>query len=203
MFMHRRPLLDMLDRYLQRYAEEEAVIRRICELVEGNSNCFERTCRPGHVTGSAWILSPDRTQCLLLHHNKLARWLQPGGHADGQSDIVAVARREVAEETGLSALKLVRNSNQEVVPLDVDVHPIPALISPVGKCLDTSHEHHDIRFLFVAGSDQSLQINDESNDLRWFTHDEVVTVTDEPSVLRMLLKAGPFNPKTLFMSRQP
>jgi len=189
--MHRRPLLKMLTRYQKKYPDEELVTRRIRKLAEDFSNCFERDCLPGHITGSAWILSPDHTQCVLLHHGRLARWLQPGGHADGQSDIVAVARREAQEETGLISLKIVCDNNQEVVPLDVDVHWIPARLDADGNLLEPGHEHHDLRFLFVAGAKQTLKISDESNDLRWFTQDEVRAITDEASVLRMLAKAGP------------
>ncbi len=189
--MHRRPVLEMLTRYREQFPEEGAVVRRIRCLVEGAPNCFDRTCQPGHITGSAWVLSHDRTRCLLLHHGHLARWLQPGGHADGQSDIVAVARREAQEETGLINLKLIRNGRQ-IVPLDVDVHRIPARQSADGKPWEPAHEHHDLRFLFVAAPNQRLKISCESNDLRWFSSEEVGKVTDEPSVLRMLHKAGPF-----------
>jgi len=181
----------MLSGYLKRFPDEKVVVRRIRRLVEGKPDCFERTCCPGHITGSAWVLSADRNQCLLLHHGRLARWLQPGGHADGQNDIVAVARREVWEETGLTNLKLIGGGNR-VVPLDVDIHQIPARYSPDGTLLEPNHEHHDLRFLFVAGPDQQLKISSESNALRWFSRAEVHTVTDEPSVLRMLQKAGPF-----------
>jgi 8-oxo-dGTP pyrophosphatase MutT (NUDIX family) len=182
----------MLARYLTRFPEEEPVVQRICELVEGAPNCFDRTCRPGHITGSAWVLSHDRAQCLLLHHGRLARWLQPGGHADGQWDVAAVARREVQEETGLMILELIHDGYEEVVPVDVDIHQIPARHRADGKLLEPGHEHHDLRFLFVAGPDQTLKISAESNDLRWFSRAEVGQVTDEPSVLRMLRKAGPF-----------
>ena len=77
--MHRLPLLDMLKRYSSRYPDEAEMLARIRHLVESAPDCFQRTCRPGHITGSAWVLSHDRTKCLLLHHRKLDRWLQPGG----------------------------------------------------------------------------------------------------------------------------
>ena len=89
----------MLASYVGRYPQETDVVDRIRTLVEDSSDCFERTCRPGHITGSAWVLSHDRQRCLLLHHGKLDRWLQPGGHADGQSDVASVALREAQEET--------------------------------------------------------------------------------------------------------
>jgi hypothetical protein len=89
--MHRRPLLELLDRYAERFPEEDAVTERIRSLVFEHPDCFERTCRPGHITGSAWVLSPDRQKVLLVHHAKLDRWLQPGGHSDGEIDIPEVA----------------------------------------------------------------------------------------------------------------
>ncbi len=193
--MHRRPLLEILAQYVRRYPDEASVVDRIRALVESSPNCFERTCAPGHITGSAWVLSQDRQRCLLLHHGKLGRWLQPGGHADGQSDIAAVALREAQEETGLSALQFVSEDGPlislPVMPLDVDVHDIPARHGASGNLLERAHEHHDIRFLLIAAANEPLVLSDESHDLGWFTRDEALARTSEESVLRMLLKAGP------------
>jgi len=127
---------------------------------------------------------------LLIHHVKLNRWLQPGGHADGQSDVAAVALREVQEETGLNQLELVRESGL-LIPLDVDVHRIPPRLDGDRSVVEDAHEHHDIRFLMVAAPGQNLVRSSESNDVRWFDHDEVPRVANEESVLRMLRKAGP------------
>ena len=188
--MHRQPLLDMLRRYSTRYPDEAAVVAQIRQLIENAADCFERTCRPGHVTGSAWILTQDHTRCLLLHHRKLDRWLQPGGHADGQAEIEQVALREAQEESGLTQLELDGNP-EDLVPLDIDVHVIPARLDAAGNIVEDAHEHHDIRFLVVASADQELVLSEESNDLRWFSCQEVFEVTDEESVLRMMRKAGP------------
>ena len=183
--MHRRPLLKMLKRYAERYSDEADVADRIERLVISRADCFERTCRPGHITGSAWVLSHDRRSCLLVHHAKLNRWLQPGGHADGQTNVAEVARREAQEETGLVDLELIAE------PLDIDVHLIPPRLDRDGNQIEDAHEHHDIRFLLVAAPGQKLVLSDESHELRWFSHEEVLEVTDEESVLRMLRKAGP------------
>jgi 8-oxo-dGTP pyrophosphatase MutT (NUDIX family) len=188
--MHRLPLLDMLRRYSTRYPDEAAVIAQVRQLIENAADCFERTCRPGHVTGSAWILTQDHTRCLLLHHRKLDCWLQPGGHADGQAEIEQVALREAQEESGLTQLELDGNP-EDLVPLDIDVHVIPARLDAAGNIAEDRHEHHDIRFLVVASADQELVLSEESNDLRWFSCQEVFEVTDEESVLRMMRKAGP------------
>ena len=68
--MHRQPLLKMLGKYLDLYPDEEDVVRRVCALVDSSPDCFLRSCRPGHITGSAWVLSHDRSRCLLVHHRK-------------------------------------------------------------------------------------------------------------------------------------
>ncbi len=183
--MHRRPLLEMLRRYTEKNPDEADVADRIERLVISRADCFERACRPGHITGSAWVLSHDRRHCLLVHHAKLNRWLQPGGHADGQTNVAEVARREAQEETGLVDLELIAE------PLDIDVHLIPPRLDRDGNQTEDAHEHHDIRFLFVAAPGQNLVLSDESHELRWFSHEEVLEVTDEESVLRMLRKAGP------------
>jgi 8-oxo-dGTP pyrophosphatase MutT (NUDIX family) len=187
--MHRQPLLQLLDRYATRFPAEAAVTERIRTLVIEHANCFERTCRPGHVTGSAWVLSRDGSRCLLVHHAKLDRWLQPGGHADGENAIHEVALREVREETGLVNLSLPTHHG-ELVPLDLDVHLIPARYKD-GELLEDVHEHHDVRFLVIAAKDEPISLSEESHDLGWFTRDEILARTDEESVLRMLRKAGP------------
>ena len=187
--MHRRDLLDMLDRYEQRYPNERDVAARIRALVAEHPDCFNRTCRPGHVTASAWVTTERRDRVLLVHHRKLDRWLQPGGHADGQSDVPAAALREAAEETGLPRLRL-SNESGSATPLDLDIHIIPARYDAAGALLEDAHEHHDVRFLVIAEGDLTPQVSDESHAVRWFTADELHAATDEESVLRMWRKAS-------------
>jgi 8-oxo-dGTP pyrophosphatase MutT (NUDIX family) len=187
--MHRQPLLHLLDRYAARFPDESAVTDRIRALVNEHADCFERTCRPGHITGSAWVLARDGSRCLLVHHAKLDRWLQPGGHADGENAIHEVALREVREETGLVNLSLPMLEG-ELVPLDLDVHLIPARYKD-GQLLEDAHEHHDVRFLVIAEGDEPIALSEESHALGWFTRAEILARTDEESVLRMLRKAGP------------
>jgi 8-oxo-dGTP pyrophosphatase MutT (NUDIX family) len=184
--MHRRPLLEMLARYQRVFPREKAVVERICQLVEWHTDCFDRTCRPGHITGAAWILSADRRRCLLTHHRKLDRWLQLGGHADGQWQVDEVALREAREESGLPEFEFVR-VHGELIPFDVDVHEIPARYDSHGKLIDDAHEHHDLRFLLIART-ETIAASNESHEIAWCTPDEVRQRTDEESVLRMLRK---------------
>lgn len=120
-------------------------------------DCCERTCLDGHFTGSAWVVSRDGERALLLHHRKLDRWLQPGGHADGDGDLAGVALREAGEETGLSGLRV------EPGVYDLDRHRIPARGS------EPAHWHYDVRFVVRAGADEAFAINEESHALAWRT----------------------------------
>jgi 8-oxo-dGTP pyrophosphatase MutT (NUDIX family) len=186
--MHRRPLLDMLRRYEARYPSERQVVARIRQLVEEHADCFDRTCRPGHITGSAWVTTTGRDQFLLVHHRKLNRWLQPGGHAEGEADISAVALREAAEESGLVDLQLARDDDA-LIPLDLDVHVIPARYDAAGNLVEDAHEHYDVRFLVIAPGQLAPRVSEESHDVRWFNADKLQQATDEESVLRMWRKA--------------
>jgi 8-oxo-dGTP pyrophosphatase MutT (NUDIX family) len=186
--MHRKALLKLLDRYESLHPGEAAMVARIRELVATHTDCFERTCLPGHITGSAWIVSQDGARHLLVHHRKLGRWLQPGGHADGQTDVAAAALREAIEETGLTSLRFAEDLPDGPLPLDIDVHIIPERRTPTGDLIDRAHEHHDIRFLFVAARDDAILVSDESHDVRWFTPGEIEQLDTDESVRRMLRK---------------
>jgi 8-oxo-dGTP pyrophosphatase MutT (NUDIX family) len=185
--MHRKPLLDMLCAYRQVFPSEDDVVDRMRGLITEHAECFERACRPGHITGAAWILSPDRRRVLLTHHRKLGRWLQLGGHADGQWDIEQVALREAREESGMTAFDFVRIDGS-ILPFDLDIHDIPARFDPEGRQLEDAHQHFDVRFLLLAREYQDLHVSDESHDLAWFTPEEVFGLTTDESVLRMLRK---------------
>ena len=180
--MHRRPLLDLLETHLGRWPEDHLRVDHVRQFVRNHPDCFARRCVEGHVTGSAWIVSADHRQVLLTHHRKLDRWLQLGGHADGDPDLLQVALREAREESGLANFELLPGPDGPR-PLDVDVHVIPA------RGGEPAHLHYDIRFLLLAAPDQRLEISDESHDLRWVPWAEVTRLTDEVSIRRMAARA--------------
>ncbi len=146
--------------------------------VRRQPDCFERTCfEDGHITGSAWIVCPQRRRVLLTHHRKLKKWLQLGGHSDGDANTLRVATREAEEESGLRMKPLSEGM------FDIDIHTIPA------RGDDPEHKHYDVRFLFEADDHAPLTISDESNDLRWVLIEELHNLTSEESVLRMAHKS--------------
>ena len=175
--MHRQTLLNLLIGHRPADDVERDMLEQTIHFVKHNPDCFERHLSIGHITGSAWIVSPDRQKVVLLHHAKLDRWFQPGGHADGNPDVLGVARREAEEETGLHQLKVIRTAI-----FDVDVHTIPARGS------EAEHFHYDIRFLFEATTDQPFVQTHESKNIRWVDMDEISKLTSEKSIMRMCFK---------------
>ena len=175
--MHRDKLLTLLSRYADRYPGEDT--SRFRHFVERQPRCFERDCwDDGHVTGSAVVLDRAGTSMLMTHHAKLGRWLQLGGHSDGDPDPLAVACREASEESGLSVVPI-----QDEI-LDLDIHAIP----PRGP--DPAHFHYDVRFLLQIERPGSLQVTHESLALRWVPLGNIKAVTNEESVLRMVRKSS-------------
>jgi len=177
--MHRARLLELLDRYETKHPEESTRVERVRSFVRDHPDCFERTCRDAHVTGSAWVLSPDLGSVLLTHHAKLDRWLQLGGHADGETDPFAVALREAREESGLLDFAPLAEDPVSPLPLDIDVHEIPA------RPGEPAHLHLDIRYLLVAASGQDPVRSEESRDLRWVERSQLADYSCDPSVLRL------------------
>ena len=172
--MHRAALLALLRRYRPIDTADAACRTRFAAFVESQPRCFERALAPGHVTGSAWIMDRDGARVLLTHHRKLDIWVQPGGHADGDPDVAAVAAREALEETGLPGLAL-RGEGL----FDLDIHPIPA------RGETPAHEHFDARFAFQATTSENFEVSAESHALAWVDLNDLEKVTREPSLLRM------------------
>ena len=177
--MHRQELLRLLNEHETRFMDEAGYIERAKAFVRDNPDCFEREHEPIHVTGSAWVVNPDRTHVMMMHHRKLDQWFQPGGHADGDADILRVALRETAEESGIDP-RDVRLLSEAV--FDVDIHSIPAH----GE--DPPHEHIDIRFLVEIDDSLPVPGNDESHDVLWVSLLMVSRFNNNRSTYRMLEK---------------
>lgn len=145
-----------LDDYARRWPDEAALADDFKLLLVDAQNPFLRERLSGHFTGSAWLVSADGQRTLLTHHRKLNRWLQLGGHADGDPDLAAVALREADEESGLHGLAL----ESEAI-FDLDRHWIPERAGVPG------HWHHDVRYVVRAGADEAFQLSEESLALAW------------------------------------
>ncbi|MDF2439202.1 MAG: hypothetical protein JWN98_186 [Abditibacteriota bacterium] len=130
----------------------------------------------GHITGSAWLINGDASRAVLVHHAKLNRWLQPGGHCDGEADVLRVALREAQEETGLVVTAV------HSAIFDIDVHVIPEYWNT------PAHRHYDVRFLLQANDASTPQVSVESRAVRWVKIEEIAALNSGASIARMVAK---------------
>lgn len=175
--MHREQFLAKLARYSPLDHRDDDQRRRIEVFVREHRGCFDSTFAPGHLTGSAWLLDSAGTRVLLTHHRKLHKWIQLGGHADGDPDLLAVALREAREESGIADIRPV---SEEI--FDLDVHDYPATAT------EGAHEHFDIRFLLKVHGKDDYAVSDESHDLAWFTYEALAAMDLDDAVRRMAEK---------------
>jgi 8-oxo-dGTP pyrophosphatase MutT (NUDIX family) len=176
----RRRLLASLAAYRPAAPGDRERHARLTAFVEAHPDCFSKELAAGHVVASAWVVDRAHRRVLLHHHRRLERWMQFGGHVDeSDADVLAAARRELAEEAGLADAPQVGAGI-----FDLDVHEIPATPK------EAAHLHFDVRFAFEANSGGAPPDSPEGLALRWVPLDEVGRVAPEPSLLRMAAKAG-------------
>lgn len=157
--------------------EMEAHRRHILDLIDALPAPADRMARPGHLTGSALVLDSTGERILVLLHHKLGIWVQPGGHADGETNLVAVALREATEETGINGLLI------DPIPVDLDVHQ-------VAPPAEDPHLHLDVRFLVTAPPGAMPQRNQESDDIRWVVPDELPGLGADAGLIRLAAAAA-------------
>ena len=153
MQMHELPA--ELDRYRTRWPSEAATVDLFLVLLAEGGEAFRRERLAGHFTASAWVVAADGARTLLTHHRKLGLWLQPGGHADGDTELPRAALKEAEEETGLPGLRI------ESGIFDLDRHWIPEHKGV------PAHWHYDVRYVVRAGADEAFVVSEESHALAW------------------------------------
>ncbi|TAH35116.1 MAG: NUDIX domain-containing protein [Planctomycetota bacterium] len=170
-------LVAELRRYRPADEREEEFRARILAHVAGTESWWHRDTLPGHVTASAFVTDPGLERLLLHHHRKLGRWLQLGGHDEGERSPAQTALREVFEESGLTRLRFFGGGP---AIFDLDIHAIPAAGAMA------AHDHLDVRYLLVADPAEELRRDAaESEDLRWFGLEEALRRMGEEGALRV------------------
>jgi 8-oxo-dGTP pyrophosphatase MutT (NUDIX family) len=170
-------VLELLAAYRCLDDTDAEALRRFERFVCRQPNCLLRSSLAGHLTASAAVVDPRRRRLLLVHHKKLGRWLQPGGHADGDPDLLAVALRETWEETGVREVQALLPA-----PFDLDIHPIPERRGV------PEHLHYDVRFLLGADSTAPTRANPEVHAVAWVALREIETLDPDASLQRLVGK---------------
>lgn len=156
----------------------EASRQQILAFIDEHPDALHRSCTTGHLTGSAAVVDPSTREVLLLFHTKVRRWLQPGGHADGDGNLARVALREAEEETGIEGLRVLTPA------IDLDVH-----VFHNAKTAEPDHLHLDVRHLVVAPPGAIARGNEESEGLRWLARRDLASLGVDTSTVRMVRAA--------------
>lgn len=162
--------------YGRRHPSQAGLAREFASLLRDPADPFVRERLDGHFTASAFLVDRSRRRTLLTHHRKLGLWLQPGGHADGDRDLRAVALREAIEESGLAGLRV------EPEIFDLDRHWIPDHGGVPG------HWHHDVRYVVHAGSSEAFVVGAESHALAWRPIDAIAQDAEADASLRRMAR---------------
>lgn len=157
-------------------AEAEATRKEMLAFVDEHPDALHRSCVEGHLTGSAMVVDPGTLRFLFMLHAKVGRWLQPGGHADGDAALPGVALREATEETGIEGLRVAAPA------VDLDVHRFEA-------AGEVPHLHFDVRYLVVAPPGAVAEGNHESRGLRWAGVDDLAALDLDPGTHRLARNA--------------
>lgn len=158
--MHRRLIISMLGDYEPTSRKQEKEKQYMLDFVMSHDDCFSRKCRDGHITCGCFLENFDGTKFLLTKHKKSGLWLQVGGHADGESNPIEVAKREAYEESGLTCIEPI---SEKIFSIGIHMSPEILTYPP--------HFHYDINFLFRATNayERIKMSEDESLDLQWFS----------------------------------
>lgn len=178
----RQRLLSLLQSHVPSEEAERGDRARMLDFAQRLADPFSRSQPEAHFTGSAVVVDPSGARIVLVHHARLGRWLQPGGHADPADggDMRETALREAREETACDVM--IHPSTP--APIDLDIHPIPA------RQGEPEHLHLDVRFLLVAQDPDSLRHDpSESLGATWLTWQEALAKIEEPGLRRLLRKA--------------
>ena len=170
-------LINELNRYIPFDDKEKENVDIVLNYLENNTNCYSRTNLSGHVTAGGLVVD-GKGNVLLNHHKLSGLWFQFGGHCDGESDCISVAKREIFEESGIQDCKLISNGIY-----DIDVQKI----GYNAKKKEPEHYHYDINFLFLV-NDKNFVVSDESSEIKWVTINEAKSLTNKDLAMQRMLQ---------------
>lgn len=175
-------VIEKIRAYVPYNAEEARDKAEMLRLMEENTDIFMRENDRAHMTASAWVVNQARDKVLMVYHNIYDSWSWLGGHADGEEDLLAVALREVREESGLTNVRPVSEDIYSLEILTVGEH------QKNGVCV-REHLHLNLTYLLEADEGEALHIKeDENSGVRWFTVEEALSASSEPWMVEHIYK---------------
>ena len=172
--MNCQKLIDQIEKYKPYNEQEEKDKILILDWIRNNKNAFLRENTVAHMTASAWVVNKERNRVLMVYHNIYNSWSWLGGHADGETDLLSVAVREVKEEAGISDVRPVSEEIFSLESLTVDGHV------KKGRYV-SSHLHLNVTYLLEADSEEQVSVKaDENSGVAWFTPEEALKKSTEP-----------------------
>lgn len=163
-----------IEKYSPCNEQEERDKAVILAFMDGNADCFYRENLIAHMTASAWIVNPARDKALMVYHKIYDSWSWTGGHADGETDMLALAIREAKEETGIEHVRPVSEEIYSLEVLTVDGHEKRGKYVP-------SHLHLNVTYLLEAEESDTLIICEEENSgVQWFSLEDALKASTEP-----------------------
>ena len=167
-------LIRQIENYPPSNEQEEKDKALILGWISNNENAFSRENTVAHITTSAWVVNKDRSKVLMVYHNIYNSWSWLGGHADGETDLLSVAIREVKEEAGISNVRPVSEEIFSLESLTVDGHV------KKGNYV-SSHLHLNITYLLEADSEEQVSVKaDENSGVAWFSPQDALEKSTEP-----------------------
>ena len=176
---HEFILVSELNNYKPFNEDEKDNVKKVLGFLTNNTNCYDRSNLKGHITAGGLVVD-GIGNVLLNHHKKTGMWFQFGGHSDGDTNCINVARREISEEAGIFDCKLISNDI-----FDVDVQQI----AYSAKKNEPEHFHYDINFLFLVKY-KSFETSNESTEIKWASIEEAKKLInkEDKAMQRMLSK---------------
>nr|WP_295285361.1 NUDIX hydrolase [uncultured Blautia sp.] len=172
--MNRLELIHQIKKYKTINEQEEKDKYLLLEWIMDHEDAFSRENKIAHITASGWVVNKDRSKVLMVYHNIYDSWSWIGGHADGETDLLATAMREVREETGIKNVCPVTDEIISIEALTVDGH------IKNGSYV-SSHLHLNVTYLLEADSEETVSIKaDENSGVAWFTPEEALKKSTEP-----------------------
>ena len=174
--------IDLIKRFNPYNEQEKKDKEIILQCIEKFNDVLTRNNDIAHITSSGFVVNKEKDKVLMIHHNIYNSWSWTGGHADGEEDLLAVAIREVQEETGV----------KNVHPIISDIFSLDVLtvVGHVKKGKYVSpHLHLSVAYLLEADEDQVLTAKeDENSGVKWIPIEKVNEYSNEPYMQKLYSK---------------